>query len=73
MFTYKPVVNSPDQVVWYGGASTQLHYECGGQELEVRTLGNGIPTDITELLHEMEDFYLYCTTLEVKERMAMAD
>jgi hypothetical protein len=73
MFTYKPVINSPAQVVWYGGESTQLHYECGGKELYVRTLGNGIPEDVTELLQEMEEFYLYCTTPEMKECMAMTN
>ncbi len=27
MFIYQPVCNSGDRVAWYGGESTQLHYE----------------------------------------------
>ena len=69
MFIYQPTVNATDRVVWYGGASTQLHYE---QQVDgwdgspdwidrsVRTLGGGVPQGVSELHTELVDFYNYC-------------
>jgi hypothetical protein len=69
MFIYQPTINATDRVVWYGGESTQLHYE---QQVDgrndnsewigcaVRTLGGGIPQGVSELHAELVDFYNYC-------------
>jgi hypothetical protein len=48
-----------DRVVWYGGESTQLHYEQQsrwmrmviptGLSVSVRTLGGGVPTGVSEM------------------------
>ena len=69
MFIYQPNVYSNDRVVWYGGESTQLHYEqelvdANGNpewaDMSVRTLGNGLPTGVSELHAELVDYYNYC-------------
>ena len=76
MFIYQPTIRSNDRVVWYGGESTQLHYEiCNGQwvEVNVRTLGGGVPAGMSELHSLCRDYYDYCNTLELEKRMAMAD
>ena len=71
MFIYQPTVNATDRVVWYGGESTQLHYE---QQVDgwdgnpdwidraVRTLGGGVPQGMSELHAELKQFYDYCQT-----------
>ena len=73
MFIYQPN-DAHDRVVWYGGESTQLHYE---QEVDgwegspdwidrhVRTLGNGIPVGISELHAELIDYYNYCQATDL--------
>jgi hypothetical protein len=65
---YFPSTSTTVRITWYGGESTQLHYEelrlsydpeydqdwfC----IETKTLGNGIPTQVKELYQEMVDFY----------------
>lgn len=71
MFIYQPVVYSNDRVVWYGGESTQLHYEkeciddngCPEwRDIAVRTLGNGLPSGMSEMHAELVDYYNYCQT-----------
>jgi hypothetical protein len=65
MQIYQPFVDSPSRVVWYGGESTQLHYEYntpdgGWHAVNVRTLGGGIPASVSELHAELVDYYNYC-------------
>jgi hypothetical protein len=69
MFIYQPHINSTDRVVWHGGESTQLHYQfldhfndgrTGWIDSFVRTLGNGIPSGMSEMHAELVDFYNYC-------------
>lgn len=65
MLIYQPQCDDRTRVAWYGGTSTQLHFQHRGIteqwiDIETRTLGNGIPGGVKELLHEMEDFYNYC-------------
>jgi hypothetical protein len=65
MFIYQPHINSTDRVTWYGGESTQLHYEVRNPDhewtdLAVRTLMAGIPQGMSELHSELVDFYNYC-------------
>ena len=65
MLTYQPECDARTRVAWYGGTSTQLHFQQRGItekwiDIETRTLGNGIPGGVKQLLHEMEDFYNYC-------------
>lgn len=74
MFIYQPNIYSVDRVVWYGGESTQLHYECetcdaNGNlmwiDCNVRTLDGGIPTGVSELHAELMDYYNYCNACVV--------
>ena len=71
MFIYQPVIDSTDRVAWYGGESTQLHYEVQVDghdgnpdwiERDVRTLGGGIPAGMSELHAEMVEYYNYCNS-----------
>jgi len=68
MFIYQPTINSTSRVVWYGGESTQLHYEVQGDfgwlDYAVRTLGGSVPAGFSELHAELVDFYNYCQTPE---------
>jgi hypothetical protein len=73
MFIYQPNTYSSDRVVWYGGESTQLHYEQEAVDangcpewldIDVRTLGGGIPAGISELHAELVDYYNYCQTID---------
>lgn len=78
MFIYQPFLSSKDRVVWYGGESTQLHYQWLNAEGEwwdkdVRTLGNGIPASMSEMHAELVDYYNYCNCLTLDEEEAMAD
>ena len=66
MLAYYPHEDAAERVVWYGGESTQLHYEIlfishdGSSEWvenNVQTLGGGIPTSTKDLLAAMSDFY----------------
>jgi len=65
MFIYQPPADLYARTVWYGGESTQLHYETCDDNGEwhdevVRTLGGGIPAGVSELHAELVDFYNYC-------------
>ena len=65
MFIYQPPDDLYVRTVWYGGESTQLHYEIRDRNGEwhdevVRTLGDGIPAGVSELHAELVDFYNYC-------------
>jgi hypothetical protein len=66
MQIYQPFINSTDRIVWYGGESTQLHYEllkCNEWvDCDVRTLGGGIPSGMSELHAEMREYYDFCNT-----------
>lgn len=81
MFVYMPFISSTDRVVWYGGESTQLHYEVQVDgwdgnpdwiERDVRTI-DSLPSGMKELLHVMQDYYQDCTALEIERLQAMAD
>jgi hypothetical protein len=74
MFIYQPNIYSNDRVVWYGGESTQLHYETESIDEHgnpkwidrtVRTLGCGIPSGVSELQAELVDYYNYCQCMEL--------
>jgi hypothetical protein len=65
MFIYQPKATSRDRTIWYGGESTQLHYEiCDSKgewhDEDVRTLGGGTPAGVSELHAELVDYYNYC-------------
>lgn len=73
MFIYQPTVYSNDRVVWYGGESTQLHYEQEATDgngcpkwdsIGVRTLMGGMPAGVSELHAELVDYYNYCQTTD---------
>lgn len=69
MFIYQPHINSTDRVAWYGGESTQLHYETQDERGEwndqaVRTLGSGVPAGMSELHAELVDYYNYCNSTD---------
>lgn len=75
---YKPSAEEQYRVTWYGGESTQLHFEKLWRTLDldtdavyqewldrdVRTLGGGVPTSMKDMLFEMEDFYHYSINME---------
>jgi len=67
MLIYQPKCDPNFRIAWYGGESTQLHYERKTADewtgIDVRTLGGGVPTGVKELLHEMQDYYDYCITM----------
>jgi len=62
--SYFPPGSETTRVSWYGGESTQLHYEVRRDNewsgVEVRTLMN-MPTGVKELNQELVDFYNYCS------------
>lgn len=65
MFIYQPTIDSTDRVSWYGGESTQLHYERRNEQglwtqLAVRTLGAGMPAGMSALHAEMVEYYNHC-------------
>ena len=69
MFIYQPTSNSLDRVAWYGGESTTLHYQIMQDyfnssiewiDEDARTLGNGIPSGMSELHAELVNFYNDC-------------
>jgi hypothetical protein len=69
MFIYQPTIYANDRVVWYGGESTQLHYEqesidsngCSfWKDIDVRTLGAGIPSGMSEIHAELVEYYNCC-------------
>ena len=64
MFIYQNHINSTDRVAWYGGESTQLHYEKFHRNkwraIDVRTLGGGIPSGMSDMHAKMVDYYHHC-------------
>jgi hypothetical protein len=76
MIIYQPFSNSTDRVAWHGGESTQLHYQkldCDEWvSFDVRTLGNGIPSGMSELHADMCDYYDFCNTMELELRQEYA-
>jgi hypothetical protein len=65
MLTYQPECDDRTRIVWYGGESTQLHFQHRGItnrwiDIETQTLGRGIPSGVKELLVDMQEFYNYC-------------
>lgn len=68
MLIYQPT-HSSTRVVWYGGESTQLHFEEfealneEWNDVYVRTLMHGMPPGAKDLLHEMTEFYNSCQCL----------
>jgi len=64
MFIYQPHIDSFDRTVWYGGESTQIHYEQRTKtgdwlNVDVRTLGCGIPAGMSEMHAELLEYYNY--------------
>ena len=69
MMIYQPSADMNYRVVWYGGESTQLHFEkqiFSGEwrAIDTRTLPCSFPTRVKELLIEMEDYYHHGLILE---------
>ena len=77
MIIYQPFINSTSRVSWCGGESTQLHYEelnsTQWRAIDVRTLGSGIPSGMSDMHAKMVDYYHHCQDMELERRMAMAD
>ena len=75
---YKPSAEIQYRVTWYGGESTMLRFEKLWDTLDpdtdatyqewlerdVRTLMDGIPSSMKEMLMEMEDYYHYGIEME---------
>ncbi len=66
MLIYQPEEDTRTRVAWYGGESTQLHYQHKAItdrwiDIETRTLGGGLPNGPKELMHEMREFSNYCS------------
>lgn len=69
MMIYQPEGEQKYRVVWYGGESTQLHFEKQvftdeWRDIDVRTLQFSFPSGVKELLMEMEDYYHHGLVLE---------
>ena len=64
MIIYQPYIDSTDRVAWYGGESTQLHYEQYIKDQwispNIRTLMCGIPSGMSEMHAELVEYYNYC-------------
>jgi len=65
---YQPTAEKNFRVTWYGGESTQLHFEKyrsvpGWYGRDVRTLGS-LPHGLKEMLIEMETYYHESIILE---------
>ena len=82
MFIYQPHIDSTDRVSWYGGESSQLHYEVQVDgwdgnptwiDRHVRTLGSGVPAGMSELHAELRDYYDFCNSMELEMRLQKAD
>ena len=79
---YQPAADKGFRVAWYGGESTQLHFQkfwnvydldtneeyTEWTDRDVRTLGGGIPSSMKELLMEMVEYYEYGCEME-QERL----
>jgi hypothetical protein len=77
MIIYQPYMNSTSRVSWRGGESTQLHYEelhrfCWRAK-DVRTLGGGIPTGMSDMHAKMVYYYHHCQDMELERRLERAD
>jgi len=64
------------RVVWYGGESTQLHFEKQvfkdeWRAIATRTLQYSFPTGVKELLLEIEEYYHQGLVLEEECRRSM--
>lgn len=71
VMVYQPSAEKKFRVTWYGGQSTQLHFEkyrimrdidtdqfrMNWQDRDVRTFGGGVPAQIKDMLLEMENYY----------------
>ena len=82
VLVYKPSAEKQYRVTWYGGESTQLHFEklwntfdpdtdATYQEWldrDVRTLGGGIPSSMKEMLEEMRCYYEDSIDMEIIRR-----
>jgi len=69
MMIYQPSGEHKYRVVWYGGESTQLHFEKqvftnDWRAIATSTLQYSFPTGVKELLLEMEDYYHHGLVLE---------
>lgn len=78
VLTYQPSGEHQYRITWYGGESTMLRFEklCNRfdvdtkaphqewLELDVRTLGGGIPSSMKDMLMEMHEYYEYCIEME---------
>ena len=64
MIIYQPYMDSTERVAWYGGESTQLHYEqyVKGQWIaqSISTLMCGIPSGMSEMHAELVEYYNCC-------------
>ena len=79
VLVYKPSAEDQYRVTWYGGESTQLHFEklwytfdpdtdAEWQEWldrDVRPFSGGIPTSMKEMLEEMRYYYEDCVDMEI--------
>lgn len=74
---YQPKEETTYRVAWYGGESTQLHFqvlnleEWRWEDRDVRTLGSGVPAGIKEMLLEMENYYHDSLILEQERKYNM--
>ena len=79
---YKPSAEIQYRVTWYGGESTMLRFEKLWNtfdpdtdatyqewlERDVRTLMDGIPSSMKEMLMEMDDYYHYGIEMEQERK-----
>lgn len=82
---YQPSAEKGFRVTWYGGESTQLHFQkfwnvwdpdkdeswTEWTDRDVRTLGSGVPVGIKEMLLEMENYYHDAIILEQERNYQM--
>lgn len=75
---YQPTAEKRFRIIWYGGQSTQLHFQkrihmynldtehsyIEWQDRDVRTLGGEVPAQIKDMLLEMEDYYHQAIIME---------
>lgn len=76
MMIYQPSSDMNYRVVWYGGESTQLHFEKQifkdeWRDIDVRTLQFSFPTGVKELLLEMEEYYHQCLVLKEEQAQSL--
>ena len=79
---YQPRHEQRFRVTWYGGESSQLHFERREydtddhtfvwKDIDVRSLMH-VPTQVKEMLIEMEDYWHQAIILEDGMRYAMCD